>query len=430
MFRKENESENIKPFDKKVWLASPTMHGEEQKYVNRAFELNWITTAGENVNEVERITSEYIGVENAVALSAGTAALHMAMKLAGEELYGKPKVGEGSLAGHKVFCSDVTFDATVNPVVYEGGEPVFIDTEYDTWNMDPEALKKAFKIYPEVKLVVLVNLYGTPAKLDEIKAICDEHRAILIEDAAESLGATYKGKQTAGFGKYSIISFNGNKILTGSSGGALLTGSKEAADKVRKWSTQAREAAPWYQHEELGYNYRMSNIIAGIVRGQYEYLSNHLMRKKAIYERYKEGFKDLPVQMNPYIEDEMVPNYWLSCMLIDNDAMCKQIRSENEAMYQSEEGKTCPTEILDTLAKYNAEGRPIWKPMHMQPIYRLNPFITKDGNGRARSNAYIVGGCADVGMDIFDRGICLPSDINMTEDEQDIIISIIRKCFE
>lgn len=427
MFNKDNE---YKAFEKKVWLASPTMHGEEQKYVNRAFELNWITTAGENVNEVERITAEYIGVENAVALSAGTAALHMAMKLAGEELYGKQKVGEGTLAGHRVFCSDVTFDATVNPVVYEGGEPVFIDTEYDTWNMDPEALKKAFEIYPEVKLVVLVNLYGTPAKLDEIKEICDEHGAILIEDAAESLGATYKASMTGSFGKYGIVSYNGNKLITGSSGGALLTDSKEAADKVRKWSTQAREAAPWYQHEELGYNYRMSNIIAGIVRGQYEHIDEHLQKKKAIYKRYKEGLKGLPVKMNPYIEGEMVPNFWLSCMIIDEDAMCKQVRSEKEALYIPESGKTCPTEILEVLAMYNAEGRPVWKPMHMQPIYRLNPFITKAGNGRARSNAYIAGGVADVGMDIFERGLCLPSDINMTVEEQDIVINIIRSCFE
>ena len=421
---------DIKPFKEKVWLASPTMHGEEQEYMNRAFELNWITTAGENVNEVERITAEYIGVENAVALSAGTAALHMAMKLAGERLYGKAHIGTGTLSGHKVFCSDVTFDATVNPIVYEGGEPVFIDTEYDTWNMDPEALKKAFEIYPEVKLVVLVNLYGTPAKLDQIKAICDRHGAILIEDAAESMGAVYKGKQTGTFGKYSIVSFNGNKIITGSSGGALLTHDKEAADKVRKWSTQAREAAPWYQHEEIGYNYRMSNIIAGIVRGQYEHIDEHIAKKKAIYQRYKKGFKNLPVQMNPYIEAEMEPNYWLSCMMIDKAAMCRQVRSETEALYISEAGKSCPTEILETLAKYNAEGRPIWKPMHMQPIYRLNPFITKDGDGRAGTNAYIAGDMADVGMDIFERGLCLPSDINMTEEQQDIIISIVRSCFE
>lgn len=420
----------FKPFEKKVWLASPTMHGEEQKYVNRAFELNWITTAGENVNEVEKITAEYIGMPHAVALSCGTAALHMAVKLAGEELYGKPKVGEGTLKGKKVFCSDVTFDATVNPVVYEGGEPVFIDTEYDTWNMSPEALKKAFEIYPEVRLVVLVNLYGTPAKLDEIKNVCDEHGAILIEDAAESMGATYKGKMTGTFGKYSIVSFNGNKIITGSSGGALLTDSKETADKVRKWSTQSREAAPWYQHEELGYNYRMSNIIAGIVRGQYEHLEEHKAGKKAIYERYKDGFKNLPVRMNPFDCENSEPNFWLSCMIIDKDAMCKQVRDEKEALYISEKGKTCPTEILETIAKYNAEGRPIWKPMHMQPIYRLNPFITADGNGRARSNAYIAGDVVDVGMDIFDRGLCLPSDINMSEEEQDVVIQIIRSCFE
>ena len=296
--------------------------------------------------------------------------------------------------------------------------------------MDPEALTKAFEIYPEVKLVVIVNLYGTPAKLDEIKAICDAHGAILIEDAAESMGATYKGKKTGTFGKHAIVSFNGNKIITGSSGGALLTDSKETADKVRKWSTQAREAAPWYQHEELGYNYRMSNIIAGIVRGQYEHLKEHIARKKAIYERYKEGFKDFPVQMNPYVEDEMEPNFWLSCLIIDKDAMCRQVRGEKEAMYIAEPGKSCPTEILETIAKYNAEGRPIWKPMHMQPIYRLNPFITKDGNGRARSNAYIAGGVADVGMDIFERGLCLPSDINMTAEQQDIVIEIVKKCFE
>ena len=420
----------IEPFESKVWLASPKMHGEEQQYVNRAFELNWITTAGENINEVERITAEYIGVQHAVALSAGTAALHMAVKLAGEELYGKPKVGVGTLAGKKVFCSDMTFDATVNPVVYEGGEPVFIDTEYDTWNMDPEALRKAFEIYPEVRLVVLVNLYGTPAKLDEIRAICEEHGAILIEDAAESMGATYKGKQTGTYGKYAIVSFNGNKIITGSSGGCLLTDSKEAADQVRKWSTQAREAAPWYQHEELGYNYRMSNIIAGIVRGQYEHLEEHKAGKRAIYERYKEGLQGLPITMNPYIEGEMEPNFWLSCMIIDSDAMCRQVRSETEPMYLTESGKSCPTEILETLAHYNAEGRPIWKPMHMQPIYRLNPFITKNGNGRAKTNAYIAGGLADVGMDIFQRGLCLPSDINMTKEEQDIVIRIIRSCFE
>lgn len=420
---------DIKPFEKKIWLASPTMHnGRELSYIQDAFEKNWITTAGENVNEVEKICREYVGVKEAVALSSGTAALHLAVKLAGERLYGKPDVGHGTLEGIKVFCSDVTFDATVNPIVYEGGIPVFIDTEYDTWNMSPEALDKAFEIYPDVKLVVLVNLYGTPAKLDEIRTVCDNHKALLLEDAAESLGATYKGKMTGSFGDYSIISFNGNKIITGSSGGALLVHNKDDADKARKWSTQAREAAPWYQHEELGYNYRMSNLIAGVVRGQFEYINEHIARKKEIYERYKEGFKDLPVQMNPY-QESANPNYWLSCMLIDKDSMCRQVRSDNEALYISEEGKSCPTEILETLAKYNAEGRPIWKPMHMQPIYRLNPFVTTDGNGRARTNAYIEGGCADVGKDIFDRGLCLPSDIKMSGEEQDSVLNIIRNCF-
>ena len=247
------------------------MHGDEQKWVNDAFEKNWVSTVGENINIIEKEIAEFIGVEEAVALSSGTAALHMAVKLAGEKLYGRPKVGDGTLKGKKVFCSDMTFAATVNPVVYEGGEPVFIDIELDTWNMDPEALKKAFELFPDVKLVVLAHLYGTPAKIDEIRKICDEHNALLIEDAAESLGATYKGKQTASFGDVSIISFNGNKIITGSSGGMLLAKSKEDAAKVRKWSTQSRETAPWYQHEELGYNYRMSNIIAGVVRGPVSY---------------------------------------------------------------------------------------------------------------------------------------------------------------
>ena len=426
---KKAAGDGLKPFEQKIWLASPSMHGDEQKYVNRAFEQNWITTAGENVDEVERLAAEYVDMEYAVALSCGTAALHLAVKLAGERLYGIPCVGHGTLEGKKVFCSDMTFDATVNPVVYEGGIPVFIDTEYDTWNMDPVALEKAFEIYPEVKLVVLVNLYGTPAKISEIRQICDAHKALLIEDAAESLGAKYKGKMTGAFGDYSVISFNGNKIITGSSGGALLVHNKEDADKARKWSTQSREAAPWYQHEELGYNYRMSNIIAGIIRGQYEHIDEHLALKKEIYERYQEGFKDLPVKMNPYEENHSEPNYWLSCMIIDPDAMCRQVRSEREALYVSEKGKSCPTEILETLAKYNVEGRPIWKPMHMQPIYRLNPFITKDGSGRARTNAYIKGGCEDVGMDIFERGLCLASDVKMTRGEQERIVEIVRSCF-
>lgn len=409
---------NFKKFENKIWLASPTMHGEEMTYMKEAYDTNWMSTVGANINEVERQACEQIGCGYAVALSAGTAALHMAVKLAGI----KP--------GEKVFCSDMTFDATVNPVVYEGGVPVFVDTEYDTWNMDPSALEKAFSVYPEVRVVVVAHLYGTPGKIDEIKEICARHHAIIIEDAAESLGATYKGKQTGAFGDFNAISFNGNKIITGSSGGMFLTDDKAAADKVRKWSTQARENAPWYQHEELGYNYRMSNVIAGVVRGQFPYLQEHIAAKKAIYERYRDGLAGLPVSMNPYDAVHSKPNFWLSCMLIDKDAMCRQVRGEREALYVSEPGKSCPTEILETLAFYNVEGRPIWKPMHMQPIYRMNPFVTRLGDGRAQTNAYIEGEAVDVGMDIFSRGLCLPSDIKMTPEQQEIVIAMIRSCFD
>lgn len=408
----------IRPFENKVWLATPTMHGDEIKYVQEAYETNWMSTVGENINEVERITCEKTKSKYAVALASGTSALHLAVKLSGV----KP--------GDKVFCSDVTFAATVNPIVYEHGVPVFIDTEYETWNMDPEALEKAFEIYPEVKVVVVAHLYGTPGKIDEIKGICDKHNAIIIEDAAESFGATYKGKQTGTFGDFNCISFNGNKIITGSSGGMLLTDSLDAANKARKWSTQSREEAPWYQHEEIGYNYRMSNVIAGIVRGQLPYLDEHIAQKKAIYERYKDGFKDLPVQMNPMNLTDSNPNYWLSCMIINPEAMAKQVRGEQDYLYASEKGKTTPQEILDAIASINAEGRPIWKPMHMQPIYRMNPFITKNGNGRAQTNAYIKEQASDVGMDIFNRGLCLPSDNKMTKEQQDIIIEVIKNCFK
>lgn len=408
----------IRPFENKVWLSTPTMHGDEIKYVQEAYETNWMSTVGENINEVEKIICEKTQSKYAVALASGTSALHLAVKLAGV----KP--------GDKVFCSDVTFAATVNPIVYEQGVPVFIDTEYETWNMDPEALEKAFEIYPEVKVVVVAHLYGTPGKIDEIKSICDKHNAIIIEDAAESFGATYKGKQTGTFGEFNCISFNGNKIITGSSGGMLLTDSLYAVNKARKWSTQSREDAAWYQHEEIGYNYRMSNVIAGIVRGQLPYLDEHIAQKKAIYERYKEGFKDLPVQMNPMNLTDSNPNYWLSCMIINPEAMAKQVRGEQDYLYSSEKGKTTPQEILDTIASINAEGRPIWKPMHMQPIYRMNPFITKNGNGRAQTNAYIKEQATDVGMDIFNRGLCLPSDNKMTKEQQDIIIEVIKNCFK
>ena len=429
-FRTDPRFSGIKPFASKLWLASPTMHGEEQMWVTDAFEKNWITTAGENINEVERQMAEYIGVNHAVALSCGTAALHLAIRLAGEKLYGIPKVGHGSLEGHRVFASDMTFDATVNPITYEGGEPVFIDTETDTWNMSPEALEKAFELYPEVRLIVVAHLYGTPGKVDEIRAIADKHGALIVEDAAESLGATYNGKQTGTFGDFGVISFNGNKIITGSSGGMLLCKDKADADKIRKWSTQSREAAPWYQHEELGYNYRMSNIIAGVVRGQIPHLEEHIEQKKAIYERYKSGLADLPITMNPFDSKNSVPNFWLSCALIDEVAMAPMVRGEQDYLYKSEKGKSSPQEILDALTAFNTEGRPIWKPMHMQPMYRCHAFVTVNGNGRGQSNAYIAGDMTDIGADIFRSGLCLPSDNKMTAEQQGVIIDIIHRCFK
>jgi dTDP-4-amino-4,6-dideoxygalactose transaminase len=386
--------------------------------MTEAYDTNWMSTEGANLSLIETSVSERIGCRHAVPLSSGTAALHMAVKLAGVK------------EGDTVFCTDMTFDATVNAIMYEKAIPVFIDTEYDTWNMDPVALEKAFELYPSTKVIMLVDLYGTPAKYDEICAIAEKHGAIIIEDAAEALGATYKGKQAGTFGLYNAISFNGNKIITGSSGGMLLTDDEASANKVRKWSTQSREDAPWYQHEEIGYNYRMSNIIAGVVRGQLPYLEEHIARKKAIYERYREGFKDLPVKMNPYDPAIMEPNFWLSCMIIDREAMCKQVRSDSESCYNSEPGKTCPDEILDILEKYNVQGRPIWKPMHMQPLYRMHGFVTRKGDGRGQTNAYIRGESVDNGADIFQRGLCLPSDIKMTTEEQDRIIEMIRSCFE
>ena len=395
--------QDIKPFEQKIWLSSPTMHGEEQAFVKEAFDTNWVSTVGKNIDELERGICDYVGCKHAVGLSAGTAALHLAVKLAGV----KPE--------DKVFCSDMTFAATVNPVLYEGGEPVFIDTGYDDWNMDPEALKKAFEKYPDVKVVVVANLYGTPAKLKEIRKICDEHGAILIEDAAESLGATLDGQQTGTFGTYNAISFNGNKIITTSGGGMLLSDDEEDIKLAKKWSTQSREPAPWYQHTQTGYNYRLSNILAGIGRGQLLHLEDHIAQKKAIYERYREGFKNIPVSMNP-IPGNVHSNYWLSCMIIDKEAMTKQTRGDLEATFEKEAGKTCPTEVLELLLKYNAEGRPIWKPMHMQPIFKKNDFSQVDE-------------AIDVGADIFERGLCLPSDNKMTPEQQDVIIELVRSLF-
>lgn len=422
-------SGEFQAFEKKVWLASPTMHGEELQFVTEAYETNWMSTVGENINQVEKIAARKAGVQYAVGLSSCTAALHLCCKLAGEKLYGKPAISHGVLEGRRVFCSDMTFDATLNPVVYEGGIPVFIDTDRDTWNMDPEALEKAFDLYPEVRLVVSAELYGFPGRMDEIKAICERHGALLIEDAAEAMGACIGGRQCGSFGDYAAISYNGNKIITGSAGGCLLTNSLEDANRARKWATQARENAAWYQHEEVGYNYRMSNVIAGVIRGQYLHLEEHIAQKKAVYERYLMGLEGLPVRMNP-ITEGTTPNYWLSALIIDDDAMCRQVRDDHQALCIPEAGRSCPTEILEAITSINAEGRPIWKPMHMQPMYRMHEAIGREGTLRCRTNAYIAGGADDVGADIFQRGVCLPSDNKMTKEQQERIIEVIRACFE
>ncbi|GFI44519.1 putative pyridoxal phosphate-dependent aminotransferase EpsN [Lachnospiraceae bacterium] len=424
-FKRDTRFAGIRPFEEKVWLSSPTMHGDEMKYMKEAYETNWMSTVGVNLSEIEKEIAEKVGVKYGVALSSGTAAMHLAVKLAAKRLYGSStgthtpsgKGCGGALFGKRVFCSDMTFDATVNPVVYEGGEPVFIDSEYDTWNMSPEALEKAFHIYPDVKLVIFAHLYGVPGKMEAITEICRRHGALLVEDAAESLGASYKGLQTGSFGDYNGISFNGNKIITGSSGGMFLTNHLEDAGKCRKWSTQSREEAPWYQHEEIGYNYRMSNVIAGVVRGQTPYLEEHIQQKKRIYERYQKGLSGLPVCLNPFDGENSEPNYWLTAMLIDKEAMASQVRGEREVLWKTEPGCSTPTEILEALECFHAEGRPVWKPMHMQPIYRNHGFITAKRKE-----------C--VSSDIFQRGLCLPSDNKMDIKTQERIIDIIYRCFE
>ncbi len=374
---------------KRIPLATPTMHGEEMDYVKEAFEKNWIAPLGFNCDNFEDEMAEYLGVGidkpyHALSLCSGTAALHLALKLAGVK------------RGDVVLCSDMTFAATVNPVSYEGGKQVFIDSERDTWNMDPVALEKAFRKYPEAKVVMLAHLYGTPSKMDEILDVCRKHNAILVEDAAEALSATYHGKECGTFGKYSAVSFNGNKIITTSGGGMLITETKEARDKAFFWATQAREPAPWYQHEEIGYNYRMSNVVAGIGRGQLRHLEEHRDLKERIYRRYEDAFKDIPVTMNPY-ECDMKPNFWLSCMLID---------------------KSCnvdPMKVMGNLNEANVEARPIWKPMHMQPVFKGYDFVYVEDS--------------PVNEDIFARGLCLPSDIKMTEKEQELVIKVVKSCF-
>lgn len=400
---------SIVSFEKKLSISSPTMHGDEQKFVEETLNTNWGNTVGPHLSELEKTAADYIGMPYGIALSSGTAAIHLAIQLVGIQ------------PNENVFCSDMTSSATVNPVLYEKGHPIFIDSEYNTWNMDPAALEQAFKLYPDTRVVILAHVYGTPSRMDEILDICKKHNAILIEDAAESLGATYKGKQTGSFGKYSAISYDENKIITCSGGGMLFTRDEDSVNKVRKWISEANENSSLSRLDAFDYNYRMSNILAGIGRGQYLHLEEHLAQKKAIYQRYQEGLKDLPIILNPYIKGEMEPNYWLSCLLIKPEGMCKQVLREKDASYTKEPGKTCPIHIMETLAKYNVESRPMWKPMHLQPVYKTNPFITKNGNDHTHTT--------DVGSDIFSRGLCLPSDNKMTQEQQNVVIEIIKECF-
>lgn len=372
---------------KRIYLSCPTMHKEEQEYINEAFDTNWVAPLGPNVDAFEKEMAQYTGAGYAAALSAGTAAIHLALRIL--------SVGEGDV----VFTPSLTFSATCNPIVYEKATPVFIDSEEETWNMSPKALKRAFEKYPNPKAVIVVHLYGTPAKLDEIMEICREHNVPLIEDAAESLGSTYKGKHTGTFGKIGIYSFNGNKIITTSGGGMLVSDEEEITKKATFLATQARDPARYYQHSQIGYNYRMSNITAGIGRGQLLHLDEHKALKKKIYQQYQAAFADIPeISMNPLNKDGDA-NCWLSCMLI------------------KEGSGVVPDRIMDALAEENIESRPIWKPMHLQPVYESCDFITADDSGSC------------VAEDIFNRGLCLPSDIKNTEEDMRLIISVVRKCF-
>ena len=431
----------LEPLEQRAFLATPTPHrNEEMKFIKECYKTGWLTTVGENIDSLEATVGEYMskpGAEKkAIALVNGTAAIHLAVKLAAEKVYHSSsgistpggKGAGGSLFGKRVFCSDMTFDASVNPILYEGGEPVFIDSEYETWNMNPAALEKAFEFYPDTKLVIFVHLYGVLGKIEEVRSICHKHGAVLIEDAAEALGATAIINDlevpAGSVGEYGIISYNGNKIITGSSGGMLIVPDEYSYQKAKKWSTQSREAAAWYEHEELGYNYRISNMIAGVIRGQWKLLDEHIAGKKAVFEQYADRLKDLPVTVHGG------GNYWLSCLLIDKEAMSPTARSGRSAVYEICTGKSSPTEVLEALGQFNAEGRPIWKPMHLQPLYRGNDFITIDGMSRGNSDTYIVHReSAEVTSDIFNRGLCLPSDNKMTTLQQEAVIDIIQRCF-
>jgi len=389
---------------KRIYLSSPTMHGEEQKFVQEAFDTNWVAPLGPNVNAFEKELAEYVGIPYASALSAGSAAIHLALKIIDVQ------------PGDVVFSTDLTFAATCNPITYEKAVPVFIDSEEDTWNMSPEALKKAFEKYPNPKAVVIAHLYGTMAKMDEILAICKEHNVPVIEDAAEALGSTLHGQHAGTFGDIGIYSFNGNKIITTSGGGMLVSHKEEDTKKATLLATQARDNAPHYQHTQVGFNYRMSNIVAGIGRGQLLHLNEHVALKRAIYEQYKEAFADIEeITMNPLNADGEA-NCWLSCMTLAKDC------------------KVSPNQIMQALAAENIESRSIWKPMHLQPVYADCEFFTKEGLCLAEKDCNV--GVGDivtpdsVGADIFNRGMCLPSDIKNTPEDMEKIIGIVRSFFK
>ena len=375
---------------KKILLASPHMsdEGYEQQFIKEAFDTNWIAPLGENVNKFEEEIANYVGVKTGAALSAGSAAIHLGLK--------SLNVKQGDI----VFCSSLTFSATCNPIIYQNATPVFIDSEYETWNMDPLALEKAFEKYPNPKAVIVVHLYGTPAKMDEIIKICKKHNVPLIEDAAESLGSIYNGQQTGTFGEYGVFSFNGNKIITTSGGGMLVSNNEDGIKKVRFWATQSKEPVRHYEHKEIGYNYRMSNICAGIGRGQLKVLDKRIEKKTEIYNKYKNELEKVKeIKMQP-IPKNTKPNHWLSVMTIDKDSKVK------------------PLNIMETLEKENIDSRPVWKPMHLQPVFKEYDFITAKNDGTS------------VSEDLFNRGVCLPSDTKMTEEEQERVIDIIKKCFE
>lgn len=375
---------------KKILLVSPHMsdEGYEQQFIKEAFDTNWIAPLGENVNKFEEEIANYVGVKTGAALSAGSAAIHLGLKAL--------NVKQGDI----VFCSSLTFSATCNPIIYQNATPVFIDSEYETWNMDPLALEKAFEKYPNPKAVIVVHLYGTPAKMDEIIKICKKHNVPLIEDAAESLGSIYNGQQTGTFGEYGVFSFNGNKIITTSGGGMLVSNNEDGIKKVRFWATQSKEPVRHYEHKEIGYNYRMSNICAGIGRGQLKVLDKRIEKKTEIYNKYKNELEKVKeIKMQP-IPKNTKPNHWLSVMTIDKDSKVK------------------PLNIMETLEKENIDSRPVWKPMHLQPVFKEYDFITAKNDGTS------------VSEDLFNRGVCLPSDTKMTEEEQERVIDIIKKCFE